>query len=195
MAHNCNHNHSADRWTKVSGLGEAVSSFVSDGYWLATLFDIATGFTGTLLPISWWGLGVGIFGASLTAAGSTYSHWVLNTSHQDCEEESKPEESPLLTNTSSSGDLTAHLHPSLTIPQKLALFGDYISHTGDIAGPITFVADLATKNTLPRWQQAVVHGGATLFGAICSIADVRTCKRNMEKANEHNHHHAPVMSV
>lgn len=59
---------------------------------------------------------------------------------------------------------------------------------GDIAGQLTFVASLGTLNAgldLPRWGKAVVQCGATLFGATCSIANLRTCRNSMLEYKNH----------
>lgn len=88
-------------------------------------------------------------------------------------------------------DVSRH-HAHLSKTEKLALFGDLISHTGDIAGPVTFVIDLATNNAIPRWGKALVQCGATLFGCLSSLANVRTCKDAMLEKSEHishSHHH------
>ena len=79
-------------------------------------------------------------------------------------------------------------HAHLTMMQKAALVGDFISHVGDIAGPITFVAEIAAKDRMPAWGTALVQCSATLFGAAASVAGVRTCKNNMLLLNRQNEH-------
>lgn len=188
MGHQHNHSHSehhADKWTNIAAAGELAASFISDAYWLATLFDVASGLPDSYIGLSVYGIGFGIVSACLSAGGAAYSHRVLNTIHQpdnlstENVENGKniqaiTEETPLVTN-----------HVKLTTTQKLALIGDYISHVGDIAGPMTFVTNLATVHyKTPKWGRLVVQCGATLFGGIASVANVRSCKDAMLEKNQ-----------
>lgn len=173
----CNHAHSsstADIWTKFSAGGEYIASFISDTYWMASLVDLIAGLSEASLGASWTGLIIGASTALLSAAGAAYSHAILNKNHQhadnqhDCNYQSIPEKLE---------------HHHLTWKQKAALLGDWVSHTGDLAGPITFVTNLATNNRLSRGAKLAVQGTATLFGATATYANVRTCAQNMRQLN------------
>ena len=72
----------ADAWTNISAVGEMVSSFVSDAYWLATLTDLMGDLDAEELGLSYWGLGTGALIALLTASGAAYCHWNLNKINQ-----------------------------------------------------------------------------------------------------------------
>lgn len=207
---NCNHDHShqkADKWTNIATLGEATASFISDAYWLGSIFDVASGFTPEYMGLSTHALGFGATLALLSAGGAAYSHRVLNKHHQpdsadgedktidQCEKgqhslitssiNAQPQQQ-LVTSTHTQ---TKHSH--LAWWQLLALCGDFISHTGDIAGPLTFVITLATSNSLARWKKGLAQCGTTLFGAVSTAANVRTCKDAMTKS-AHRHSHAHV---
>jgi hypothetical protein len=129
----------------------------------------------------------------LSAAGSAYSHSVLNINNQQDRTE-KPEqqddhddESPLLVDIPKDEIMTSKkpVDVSLTWLQRLALVGDFISHTGDIAGPITFVGSLTTeKLALPFYAKPLTQCAATLFGAATSVANVRTCRNSMHELNK-----------
>lgn len=166
----CNHNHGkSDGWTNFSAIGEAVSSFVSDAYWLSTCFDIVSGFGENAIGLSYYAIGFGAFIALLSAGGAAYCHRNLNTVHQHKHDD----ESLPLNHKDHSAE------QELTVLQKIALVGDFISHTGDIAGPLTFVASLATHGKAPRWGKGLAQLGATLFGGFSSVANVRTCANAM----------------
>lgn len=210
-----NHNNArSDIWTNVGAVGEAVSGLISDSYWLATSFDIASRFEEDVMGLSYYGLAFGVIVGLLSAGGAAYCHRQLNTSHQNEPQNNQRNQTDYDTiqQSSDSSDNCAiaiqetpaaeNIHPStddqdssseplvtrgnkkLTTAQKVALAGDFISHTGENAGPITFVASLATQGALPRWGKSIVQVGATLFGAATSVANVRTCKNNLAERNE-----------
>ncbi len=189
-AHDYKH---ADKWTNTATVGEATASFISDAYWLATLFDIVSNFEPDSLGLSFYGVGFGAILALLSAGGAAYSHRTLNTLHQpersdeiSIVENSTAEYVPMpdmSIQTKNNMEHSENKHAHLTLLQKLALAGDFISHAGDIAGPLTFVINLATNNNLSRFGKGLVQCGATLFGGIASIANVRTCKGAMLELN------------
>jgi hypothetical protein len=167
------HEHTdADKWTKIAAIAEGVTGFISNTYWLATLFDIISGAEESAAGISFYAMGFGVIIASLSASGAAYSHYVLNKQYQHTGN----------TQFSINGIMVG----DLTKLQKLALIGDYLSHIGEITGPLTFVADLVANNRLPRWGKALVQCGATLFGAVASVANVRTCKNSMVESNKNS---------
>ena len=189
----CQHHHQqADTWTNIATVGEASASFISDAYWLGTLFDITSGCAVETLGLSFYGLGFGAIMALLSASGAAYSHRTLNTHHQP-KHNQEPVDSKngelqqystisIVENKGSINDgqpLPSHKHTHLTVLQKLALVGDFVSHVGDIAGPLTFVVNLATNNSLSRWGKVLAQCGASLFGGISTVANVRTCKDAM----------------
>lgn len=109
---------------------------------------------------------------------------------------SKASKADFWTKFSSFGEMTASFlsdavetlvaieqETSLTLLQRAALVGDFISHAGDIAGPITFVVDLASQY-LPKYGKIISQCGATLFGMMSSVANVRTCQNSMLEINE-----------
>jgi hypothetical protein len=203
----CRHNHTpikkADGWTKVAMVGEAAASFVSDGYWMGGIIDLAFSLEDDGLGLSWWGIGFGAGLSLVIAAGTAYSHTMLNIHHQD-DEHAPQETSPLINDCndhqhehthSDSGhehnhDDDHHAHQPaesdgrLRFLQKLALAGDFVSHTGDIAGPLTFVSKMIAKDRLPIWGTVLVECGATLFGGVSSVANVRTCAKSMRVRNQ-----------
>lgn len=192
MGHNHNHGEShADVWTTVATIGEGTASFLSDAYWVATSIDLVASLEGTILGVSPWGLGFGIAVAIVTAGGAAYSHYALNVNFQEKDHDhEEADHHRRVISVDQLGDdeepLLERDEPDeapLTLLQKAALTGDFISHTGDIAGPITFVFDLATHNNAPTWGKALAQCGATLFGAFSSVANVRTCGKSMKELN------------
>lgn len=188
MHHSHAHDHKyADKWTNIATAGEATASFISDAYWLATLFDIVSNAGPETLGLSFYGVGFGAIFAVLSASGAAYSHRTLNTHHQPKQsaKDSVAEyiSIPGISIQTADSEGSEHKHAHLTLSQKLALVGDFISHAGDIAGPLTFVINLATNNNLSRMGKGLMQCGATLFGGIASIANVRTCREAMLAQN------------
>lgn len=240
QSHGHNHGHShdhshakkADIWIEAATYIEMLSSFLSLTYWLATFFDVVTGFDDDIFNVSYYALGFGVSIALLSSAGATYCHRSMNISHQckkhphhshgvshETSNHSNFFQSPALTNSTSSAisssnhslidaptsgtlELINETTPlttkdsSLTILQILALIGDFISHTGDTAGPLTFIVALATLGNMPRWGNAITQSIATLFAAIGTVANVRACKNNLEDMNaKKDEHSSPSFGV
>lgn len=190
MSH-CRHTHhehstTADIWTKMAAVGEGTASLISDAYWIGGLIDLAAQLDDDGYGLSWYGMGFGTALALVTAVGSAYSHSMLNINHQAQAaspiHEAHEGDTEQLINT--PADFNHHQPAKLSWPQRAALLGDYISHTGDMAGPITFIANIAAKDRLPIWGKAIIQCGATLFGGVSSLANVRTCKNSMLELNE-----------
>ncbi len=205
MSHTHEHDSgtTADIFTKLSAVGEVCASLASGTIWVGETIDTVFSLKDAGYGLSWYGMGFGMGISLLTAAGSAYSHYILNTNNQSTAEnphqaaysplaqaeEYSPEQTedqdtvsiPMPTNEEALRQPKANL----TIPQMLALAGDFISDTGDKAGPITGTLKYATvKHPLPFWSKITVLAGATLFGAVASIADVRTCKNTMQQINQ-----------
>jgi len=192
MAKNCKHHahgqiqqqkhdtHNADRWTNIAASGELLAGLVSDAFWLATWVDLVTGLDEDVAGLSYPALACGISISILTAFGAALAHRGLYTLHQNQEAKTHGQYTALPT----TDVFPAQSPTRLSAVQVIALFGDAISHTGDVAGPLTFIAMLAAKNKLPFWAKLAVQSGTTLFGALASIASVRTCADAMRKMNE-----------
>lgn len=118
------------------------------------------------IGLSIYGIGFGSLFAVLSASGAAYSHRTLNTHHQPKQSSTDfTEEYDILPGISiqaTDSEVSAKKHTHLTSLQKLALVGDLISHAGDIAGPLTFVINLATNNNLSRIGKGLIQCGATL---------------------------------
>ena len=171
-SHQHNHQH-ADKWTNAAAGGQAIASFISDSYWLATLFDLVSNGKAKVIGLSYAGLIFGAIMAVLSAAGAAYAHRALNKNHQS---------TPQANIQQDKCKTTALAPQTLTSLQTLSLVGDFISHVGDLAGPIIFVINIATSNHLPRWGKVSAQLIAFIFASICSIANVRTCKNAMKNA-------------
>ncbi len=193
------HGHHGDNttsnvWTKLGTAGEIVSSLISDTYWLGGLIDVAFQLDDAGYGLSTYGMAFGTALAVMTAAGSGYAHNIVNRNHQKSSEQHAHhahDEECGHAHADTQGMTTpladSHSHDkspsvSLSWPQKLALNGDFVSHVGDVAGPITFVADLAFPEQA-RATQMVVRGLATAFGIFSSVANRQTCKKNMLESN------------
>jgi hypothetical protein len=184
MSHGHSHGHEkSDFFTKFSAFGEFIGSFISDAYWMASIYDLGNSKDPEMLGVTKPALIFGLTVAALSASGAAYCHYRLNKNHQKTS--SNEESNPLMASTSliagtsiqNAGNYLGS-YCGLSIAVKIALIGDWISHTGDIAGPITFVAKLAgAKDT----GNIVTTCAATVFGAVTSIANVRTCAQNMMK--------------
>lgn len=173
----------ADGWTNLAAAGEAITSFAADSYWMATLFDIIAANEADALGMSYVGMGIGFGLACLSSLGAAYCHRALNHTHQ------QPTTDPeLATLTPRPATAIDDHEKHLTLAQKAALVGDFISHTTDIASPLTFVISLAGGNAFPRWAKGVVYGASSLFGGFCSVAGVRTCKNTLEDHNKTHRH-------
>lgn len=188
--HDHDHDKPADKWTNIAAVGEASASLISDGYWFASLFDIASGLKVDFIGLSYWGFGVGIAMGLLTAGGAMYCHRALNTYHQQTEEHGDDYAREHLTSTAQGINdqvqVPTHfnMNSKLTWFQVAALICDGASHAGDIVGPMTFVVNLATANSLPRWEKGLVQVVSTVFGGVCSVASVRSCRDSIIKSNQ-----------
>jgi hypothetical protein len=212
----CNHDHGGqqkpDYWTVSAAAAELLTSLCSDAYWIAESIDFAFNLEGSILGLSPYAVGFGIGGAILSASGAAYSHYALNISGQskyehehehdhepeadhDHEPEGDLETEPLPGDLAEARDPASHDADDPLIPkpptqvywwQKAALIGDFISHTGDVAGPLNFTYDLATNKESPFWAKMLVKCGATLFAANGSVANVRTCYESMKDINAKN---------
>lgn len=203
----------ADRWTKSSAVTNTIAGYIGDAYWLACLFDTAAGFQNEIIGLSYYALGFGCVIAFLSAGGSNYCHFHLTRIHQGSKEDeliaptnddisqsllpnehSKEDELIVPTNDDISQGLLPnehsdveceHTHKKLTRLQWIALVGDLISHTGQGASAIIFLAQLiALTNSMTRWQKALMQCGATVFGVVGAIAGVRACKDALEITNK-----------
>lgn len=192
----CRHAHhqkKTDIWTKLAAVGEGTASLISDAYWIGGLIDLAAQLDEDGYGLSWYGMGFGTALALITAAGSVYSHTMLNLNHQNEKnhhEEADHETESLINSHPEDhdhhqGQAHSHHHSGrLTWLQRGALTADFISHAGDIAGPITFIAEIVAKERLPWWGKGIIQCSATLFGGVSSIANVRACANSMRELNK-----------
>jgi hypothetical protein len=180
--HECNHNHNntADIWTNLATIGEGISSGASNFYWGISIADLISSLfiSEETPPALSWGLGLGL---TAFALGSMYAHRKLNIFHQHAHGHGHEQ-------------VEIHHHHSsderpktLSLGQKAALCGDFISHTGDVCGPISAGVDaitkIALKTTLPPWGNVLVQTGSTLVGAVTAVANVRSCKHAIMAQN------------
>jgi hypothetical protein len=175
------HTHSseeADLWTNVSTVIETVSGFISDAYWLGSVHDTIRGVEVDTLGLSYEGLGIGMAIALLSSVGASYCHRVLNTRHQG------PQKTVIINETTipypnprHEIDPLLNAHVKLSWLEWLALLGDYLSHIGEIAGPLTFISKLAGEDKLRPAEKAAVESTAALLGIVGAFAGVRTCHR------------------
>lgn len=182
-------NQKADGWTNFAAVGEAVTSFAADSYWFATACDMIAALDPDAFGVSYIGMGIGFGLACLSSLGAAYCHRALNHTHQ------QPKTDPeLATLTPRPAAATDDHEKRLTVAQKAALVGDFISHTTDIASPLTFVISLAGGTAFPRWAKGVVYGASSLFGGLCSVAGVRTCKNALQDHNQTHTHGGMTVS-
>ena len=168
----------------------------------------------TIIGLSYYAFAFGVTFALLSAGGSAYSHRYLNVFHQNrdhqhtdaccasdldqmqyCgEAQSAIDTKPLIADAETglgydesedSSDVQTTQKSSLTRYQKLALVGDFISHAGEVAGPLIFVYELATAETSEApFQKALVLCAATLYGGVSSVAGTRSCMNTMIEHND-----------
>lgn len=195
-SHDCAHSHNtADKWTNLATMGEGISSGSSNFYWGISIANLISSFCSLeeTPPALFWG-----FGASLTilAFGSMYAHRKLNIYHQHTHAHANIDEHSVLDVEHAHGHHKIDIHSDLIsseLPkaplhagQKIALCADFISHTGDVCGPLTAGVDAMTKAmsvTLPLWGKALVQAGATLLGTATAVANVRSCKHAIIEQN------------
>ncbi len=197
-----NESYTADLWTKSGAAIGGLTSYLTNTFWVAELVDTAFSLEASAIGVSYYGAAVGLTVGFFIAAGDTYSHYNLNREGQhvaandtavtDTEhpESSSEEEnrltSPINVETVSQLPNVTPVSTGLTHIQKASLVLDCISHAGEIAGPLTFVYELATANAaLPGWVKKAAIAGTTTIGFFGSISDVRTCRTAFIKANEH----------
>jgi hypothetical protein len=177
----CNHNHkTADKWTNFATIGEGISSGASNFYWGISIADLISSLfisEETPPPLS-WGLGLCL---TAFALGSMYAHRKLNIFHQHGSESvEKHHECGHHEVEVHQDHNSGELSKTLSLAQKAALCADFISHTGDVCGPIAAGVDVIAKITinsaLPPWGKVLVQAGTTLVGAVTAVANVRSCK-------------------
>jgi len=188
------HSNNADIWTNIAAAGELVTNFISNAYWLASTFDVASGFQDDAIGVSYYALIFGAVAATLSAAGSSYCHRKLNITHQSKSDESNnandneaQHQCPSLQNEDTiAREKTPLVKKKVEIStiQKFALLGDFISHTSNVAGPVTFVATIASNGSMNRAVNACTQVVACVFGAIFSIANFRSCKNVVDDVNQ-----------
>lgn len=164
------------------------------------------------LPI--YALIVGVMVSILSASGAAYCHYNLNTLHQGVKDKhdhpadvesgddkevgryhSLDEQEKELTEVATQV-ARQQLTAGLSGVQWLALVGDGISHTGDTASNFALLLGLFEMDTpLPALVKAAAVIGITIYGALGSVANVRTCKNALIQrvgalpaASSHNHH-------
>jgi len=193
-SHSHRHTHHADIWTNLAAAGELVTSLISDAYWLASVFDVVSGFKEDAIGVSYYALTFGAVAASLSAAGSSYCHRILNVTHQskavesnDASDNEVQHQGASLQNERALISEDTPLVPNevpISNVQKLALLGDFISHTSNVAGPVTFVVNLASDGAMSRVGQAFAQVIACAFGVVFSVANWRSCKNAVDDANQ-----------
>jgi hypothetical protein len=150
---------------------KGVTGFISTSYWLATWFDLISSKEQDFGGVSFYALGFGVTIGLWSAACAAYAHYTVGKQHQPNQD----------LNNEEKGE---HAKPkNLTPLQKMALVGHYVGDVGEIAGPLSFVPNLAVP-IMPRWAELVVQGGATFFGAAGSLLDWNVSQTNMQKANQ-----------
>lgn len=210
MGHHHHHdNEKADFWTIANTAAEGTTSFISDSYWLASVFDLCTGLEKDFLGVSKYGAAFGLTLALVSAGGSALCHLNLNTLLQpdthvhtpNCSHNKPTQEyCQVIPPPTNEERLEAQINDKSSAPlltpaksetihwwQKLALAGDWLAHTGDIAGPLTFVVELATvSNPLSRGAKIGVQCGASFFGAVGAYAQMRSCREAIIEMNRKN---------
>jgi hypothetical protein len=70
-----------------------------------------------------------------------------------------------------------HLNPL----EELALLGAWLSHAGLKSGRVIFVTKLLSQGRLSHTAEVVLQCGASFFGGIAALSDVKTCRDSMKK--------------
>lgn len=180
--HHDDHNHTeADIWTKLNFYGEAASGVVSNPAWGMDIVFLIYNLTcqtqdegnthyPPLFNVMLY-LVVCFFAA--TALASAKIHKDLNIIHQHGDEPETKEEDRL----------------PLTTSQKVKLALDAVTHTGNVASPLSNqgydqLAANVIKTPLPGWVNPAVKAGTLVFGMFAAVPYVRTCKDAMETKNK-----------
>jgi hypothetical protein len=192
MGHGHSHSHgktTADIWTMLAAAGELIPGVISNTFWIGGAIDLIGQLDEQALGLSYYGMSFGAAASIIITISATYSHTVLNVNNQNDEKHDHDDEhdddddleaQPLVNDT-------VKPDTSLTVGQQAALVGDFIAHTGETSGPIVMGADIvigALKPANTFLPKVIVAGVATLFGAVASVADVRTCYTSMVERNE-----------
>ncbi|HSW93530.1 MAG TPA: hypothetical protein VLJ15_04150 [Gammaproteobacteria bacterium] len=168
--HDDDHDHtSADFWTNMNALGEALSGMISNAAWgidlsllvYQTQKDDVANYPSPFYVVA------GFF-ASLALA-SAWIHRKLNIVHAHGDTKTKKED-----------------RLPLTTPQKVALGFDAVTHVGNISAPLSTLGydQLAANVTLPGLLNPVAKTGILVFGVFAARAFVRTCDDAMGKKNK-----------
>lgn len=173
----------SDGWTNFSACIQFLSLWGSKSYWLANFLDILAGLEPKVFNISITSMVSGLFIGIISAMGAAYCHRILNTEHQ-------------LPRTSESTRIMAETKAvkPLTWLQFFALLADGISHTLDIAMPITFTISLAHSEDFSWTNRVIIYSLTAVVGALASVSSVRTCKNVIKDRSKSSHQADASMS-
>ncbi|MCX7122427.1 MAG: hypothetical protein NTV32_01905 [Gammaproteobacteria bacterium] len=163
-------NQKADCATNLSAMAELFQDFSNALIFTACIAGVIFNLEAdTPLGVARTSLFAAIPFALWATVGSVYCHRLLNTQFQ-----AKKEERALAL-------IPAKTYPeAFSIPQRLALAGDWYGHVAEVASLYSLVASLFlgrrdSSNVIPRLGLGAIYLGLLVFGAIVSFADFRTC--------------------
>ncbi|HSW69649.1 MAG TPA: hypothetical protein VLI69_05825 [Gammaproteobacteria bacterium] len=188
--------HKPDRWTNLAALGTLATDATSNFYWAVTLSNLMKQLIDKNInqPLEENNLPNGSLIAGcllmLFALGSAYAHRAVNARLQA----NKKEKKEGLLKSKEHHAASSHL----SIWQRISLAADFVTHSGDVSEALIagskLMAQYAVKEPLTVLGGIVLEGGGTLLGALCAIAEVRTCKHAMigevhvhAEGEEHEH--------
>jgi len=185
--------HKADIWTNLAAFGEGISSGFSNFYWGISLAELISSLciSEETPPALSWGLGIGF---TAFAIGSIYAHRKLNIFHQHGHSHAEVSHGHshgvnegACGHSHGHGSSSMEQNKGLRLVQKAALFADFISHTGDVCGPISAGFDGITKTilktSLPPWGNATVQLVSVVIAAHTAVGNVRSCKHAIVAQN------------
>jgi hypothetical protein len=204
--HGVHANEESDNWSTLTFYSDVLTTLSSTGYSFGEAVDIvASGVLGakqTSIDLSVPATIIGGLLGLFAAYGKGTTHKKRNTNNQDQSLEHSSHNtpkniqtpmglplSPLRKNSHYSPYPTTHGHHSphhkeaMTHPpenswDKFELMGDYFAHTSAFASSFTFLFNLIITSP-STWLKIGVQALALLIGATASVADIRSCRRNL----------------
>lgn len=161
----------SDFFTKLAFAGEYLGVF-SDAYWFANVLDLLVGNGEDALGLSYYGIVFGSILAITSAYGASSCQKVLNTHLKNLSQAENTRDDYCSINIPQTEQKK---EATLSKKEKALLIASTAAHAADVASGPMFVVKLASKNLLSKDILFTINILALVIGALCSIANTRSC--------------------
>lgn len=154
-------------WSYINIIGK-IPSVASSAYWFGLLIDTLSGLEEDIIGLSKTGLIAGSCISFFTTASAIYCEYQINK------------------NNSGDNDLELQHVPvrALKPYHYMILFGYLLDQAGDKASAFGLFIHIIGGDSWQRLPRALTQSGMAIFGAITSIAEIKTAKKNLKFSNQ-----------